>query len=213
MLRRLQGTWRAFAPYQVALALVVPAWLASVSTAHAEVDGSVPGPGLCAYPMVGESGMDFGVYHYVCDGPIEINGSHWHCEYGGAAGQGSVGGGLSLAIISLNAQVGTNIGVLEGTCSWRCPDNNLAAAPNPPLAWQGGQPMTARCKDIAPAPVPMWMANPQPAPGPPNPLAPQPQLPPGPLPVPNPTPTTPRPTTADDPDLPPLNNQGPREGP
>lgn len=156
------------------LVLMLFGWMLAAATtygiAHAEVDGSVPGPGLCSYPGVGSSGMDFGVYHYVCDFPIEINGSHWHCEYGGAAGNGLVGVSIAPFGVGLNAAVSSNVGVLEGSCSWRCPDNNLAAAPNPPLAWQNGQAMTARCKDVAPAPVPAWLAQP---PGPPNPLAPQ----------------------------------------
>ncbi|MDT5218482.1 MAG: hypothetical protein QOF15_587 [Mycobacterium sp.] len=115
--------------------IVADAWLAlSVPVAQADVGGNVPGPGLCDYPGVGGSGMEMGAYHYWCDFPVEENGSRWHCEYGGGAVQG-VGG---VNIFLFNASVITPLGALEGSCSFRCPDGSLSAAPNPPGAWKNG---------------------------------------------------------------------------
>ena len=112
---------------------VTSAWLGlSVPVAQADIGGNVPGPGLCDYPGVGGSGMEMGAYHYWCDFPVEENGSRWHCEYGGGAVQG-VGG---INIFMFNASVITPLGALEGSCSFRCPDGSLSAAPNPPGAWK-----------------------------------------------------------------------------
>lgn len=116
-----------------ALGIVAAASLGpGVPAAQADIGGNVPGPGLCDYPGVGGSGMEMGAYHYWCDFPVEENGSHWHCEYGGGATQG-VGG---VNILMFSASVITPLGVLEGTCSFRCPDGSLSAAPNPPGAWK-----------------------------------------------------------------------------
>jgi hypothetical protein len=76
--------------------------------------------------------MDMGAYHFWCDFPVEENGSHWHCEYGGGAVQG-IGG---INIMMFNASVIAPLGVLEGSCSFRCPDGSLSAPPNPPGAWK-----------------------------------------------------------------------------
>ena len=80
----------------------------------------------CDYPAVG-----IGVNVLVgagefCDFPTEINGSHWHCEIGLF---GFAGGGISGLSIG-----GFNIG--GKSCTWRCPDNTPAPAPNPPGAWK-----------------------------------------------------------------------------
>jgi hypothetical protein len=101
------------------LGIVAAAWLGiTVPVAQADIGGNVPGPGVCDYPGMGGAGMDMGAYHYWCDFPTEENGSHWHCEYGGGAARQ------------------TTLGVLEGSCSFRCPDGSLSAAPNPPGAWK-----------------------------------------------------------------------------
>jgi hypothetical protein len=90
----------------------------------------------CPYPGVGVLGVNIGgVNGGFCDFPVEINGSHWHCQGGGVhlgigfAGSG-VGSGGSLGI----AQAGQGIGGVS--CDWRCPDNTGAPQPNPPGAWQ-----------------------------------------------------------------------------
>ena len=111
--------------------------------------------------MVGSSGLDgVGVYHYICDGPTEINESHWHSQYGGVSWQGTVG----LGIWIFTASISTAVGVLEGITYWACPDLSVSEPPNPVSAW--GQKITpTKCKSIAPAPT---MFAPQPPPPPPG---------------------------------------------
>lgn len=94
----------------------------------------MPGPDVCDYPGVGESGLDgVGVYHYWCDFPTEENGSHWHCVDGGAASVGSVG----VSFFMFQAGLQTELGVIHGSCHWVCPDGRLSATPpNPPGAWK-----------------------------------------------------------------------------
>lgn len=99
--------------------------------------------GLCEYPGVGVGANVLVGRGYFCDFPTEINGSHWHCEYGGAG----LGGGFIL-----NGDMGS-IGIAGGgiggaSCSWRCPDNTMAPAPNPPGAWKEYMiPKANACKD------------------------------------------------------------------
>jgi hypothetical protein len=46
-----------------ALGIPATAWLwLSLPVAQADIGGNVPGPGLCDYPGVGESGMEMGTY-------------------------------------------------------------------------------------------------------------------------------------------------------
>ena len=87
---------------------------------------------MCDYPGIGRSGVEGPAYHYYCDFPIEINGTHWHCDYGGGMMQAQAG----VSIMMFNASIQTPLGVLEGSCSWRCPDMTMGAAPNPPGAWK-----------------------------------------------------------------------------
>lgn len=130
----------------IVLALV---GIAVAGKAHANVDGSIPGPGLCDYPGIGASGLDGpGVYHYVCDMPLEINGSHHHCQYGGAATL--LNAGVNLLIFQ--ASVTTQTGVLEGACWWACPDLSISAPPNPVGAW-GNYVKPVACKTVAPNPL------------------------------------------------------------
>lgn len=113
-------------------AMLLLVYLFGSAPAYADVGGTVPAPGLCDYPGVGSSGMAMNSYWYTCDFPIEENGSHWHCEYGG----GSVVATAGVSIMMFNAGIAGNVGVITGTCSWRCPDLTLAAPPNPPGAWK-----------------------------------------------------------------------------
>jgi hypothetical protein len=92
----------------------------------------------CNYPFVGTSADVDVIVHgggQYCDGPMEINGSHYHCESGG----GGIGGGaIGLAPIgglNLGAFGGSGIGGNMGRCEWRCPDNTAAPPPNPPAKW------------------------------------------------------------------------------
>ena len=89
----------------------------SIPTANAE---------FCDYPAVGISANVVAGRGAFCNYPTEINGSHLHCESGSFGFGGGSGGGLSL----------DGIGVGGASCTWRCPDNTLAPAPNPPGAWE-----------------------------------------------------------------------------
>lgn len=107
----------------LALALVA-LWLlvAPAPTARADV---------CPYPGVGVGAHIFIGYGGFCDYPTEINGSHMHCEIGGAG----LGGGAAIAG-DMGAISGGLLGVGGASCTWRCPDNTMAPAPNPPGAWK-----------------------------------------------------------------------------
>jgi hypothetical protein len=92
----------------------------------------------CNYPFQGVGGslsMVVTAGGQYCDGPTEINWSHYHCESGGA--HVPVGGiGLApVGPINLGAIGGGGIGGdLEG-CHFLCPDGSKAPFPNPPAAW------------------------------------------------------------------------------
>lgn len=108
-------------------------WLAGVPAAHADYY-NYP----CNYPFVGTSADVDLIIHaggQYCDGPMEINGSHYHCESGG----GGIGGGaIGLAPVgglNVGAFGGSGIGGGAARCEWRCPDNTHTLAPNPPAAW------------------------------------------------------------------------------
>jgi hypothetical protein len=135
------------------LALAVMACLCAPE-AHAGPDGTIPAPGLCDYPGIGGSGQIMNVYNYWCDFPTEINGSHWHCELGGADLQAAVTAGLSISFFNLSGTLSGQVGAIVGSCSWRCPDSSISGAPNPPGAWKNYiEP--AKCKPIgAPPPRP-----------------------------------------------------------
>lgn len=146
---------------------ITAAWY-TVPVCHADVGGSVPGPGLCEYPGVGGSGQIMDGYYYTCDFPTEENGSHWHCEWGGGVltANGSVGAtvGVNAGVNVMMFNGGINGGLLGtaglqgyvggvvGSCSWRCPDLTLAAQPNPPGAWKDRL-TPAKCKSVGPAPA------------------------------------------------------------
>jgi hypothetical protein len=118
---------------------------------HADPGGSVPAPGVCDYPAIGSSGLDGpGVFHYVCDYPTEINGSHHHCQWGGAATLLTLGA----SALVFNAAISTQTGVVEGVCWWACPDMSVSAPPNPVAAWQNSRAIKpAVCKTVAPNPL------------------------------------------------------------
>jgi hypothetical protein len=109
-------------------------------SAHADV---------CSYPGVGEAGVVVFGRGGFCDYPTEINGSHLHCEGGGAG----IGGALGLlgAFDSGSASFGVGgAGIGGASCTWRCPDGVMAPAPNPPGLWrQYMVPMNSTnfCKD------------------------------------------------------------------
>jgi hypothetical protein len=154
----------------------------------------------CNYPFVG-TGADVDVIAHgggqYCDGPTEINGTHYHCM----AGSGGIGGGaIALAPIgglSISGLGGSGIGAQLGDCHYVCPDlfRPPDGMPNPPAAWI--KPLTVSpannvCRDhMTPAgpdgaPVPATVAEPPPPagrslpPGRPVPEAPVPPPPGGP---------------------------------
>ncbi len=152
-------------------ALGAPVALLLSCPAAADVGGQVPGPGLCEYPGIGSSAMVMSAYTYYCDFPTEVNGSHWHCEYGGFAVTGLAG----VSVLMFSAGISGNVGGLTGSCSWRCPDMSFSAPPNPPGGWKNA--IAAQlCKPIAPdpnaEPVPAPVSDPVPLPAEPAPIVP-----------------------------------------
>ena len=97
----------------------------------------------CNYPFVGTS-VEVRVFVQAngqyCDGPTEINWSHYHCAAGDAGvsgnGIGIVGipfiGGATAGIGGIG---GGPIGGGGGNCEYECPDMTRAPFPNPPRAW------------------------------------------------------------------------------
>ena len=81
--------------------------------------------GLCDYPAVLTGATVFFSQGAYCDWPTEINGSHLHCEAGGLGvdAGAAIGGGATLGL--------GGAGVGGVSCTWRCPDNSMAPAPNP----------------------------------------------------------------------------------
>ena len=129
--------------FRVFTALAVTAvWIFAVVTfalgaARADSAGNIPGPGTCDYPGIGHWGMIgeglMAEYYWWCDEPTEVNGSHRHCEYEGAAAQFQ--GGLTAFIFQLGLQA--PVGGVFGGCTYRCPNNAQAKEemPNPPSLW------------------------------------------------------------------------------
>jgi hypothetical protein len=97
----------------------------------------------CEYPGVGVgANVIFGGGGF-CDFPTEINGSHWHCEAGGV----NLGGAFVFNQNGLGVSNSGN-GIQGASCSFRCPDNTMAPAPNPPGAWKTYMiPVANACKD------------------------------------------------------------------
>jgi len=169
----------------LAAALLTLWCVAAAPAAHADVQ--------CQYPMVGILAVSVGgIGGGFCDGPTEVNGSHWHCQGGGV----NLGLGGSLLGIGGTGNVGI-VGVGQGihgiSCSWKCADGADAPAPNPPGAWQHYLvPMntTNFCKDHM-TPNGFWSAPVLPTEGipPADEIAPQPgeTLPPQPTPAPQPS--------------------------
>lgn len=149
------------------LLLLPVAALLLAAPAHADIGGSVPGPGGCDYPMIGGSGAAFGEYDYACAGPTEINGSHWESLYGGGMWLANMG----VSILMFNASVTTPVGVLRGITYWACPDLSMADPPNPPGAWKSYI-VPAKCKTVGAKPELLPDGQPPPPPGAPEPAPP-----------------------------------------
>lgn len=119
-------------------------WLVSIMVFSAACFAPPPtsSAGLCDYPAVLTGGTVFFSQGAYCDWPTEINGSHMHCEAGGIGvdAGAAIGGGATLGL--------GGAGVGGVSCTWRCPDNSMAPAPNPPGAWKWYMvPVPNACKD------------------------------------------------------------------
>ena len=90
------------------------------------VSAPMAGADYCEYPGVGIAANVIAGRGSFCNFPTEINGSHLHCEGGSFGFGGGDSGGLSI----------DGLGVGGASCTWRCPDNTPAPAPNPPGAWK-----------------------------------------------------------------------------
>lgn len=156
----------------------------------------------CNYPFVGTSADVQVIAHgggQYCDGPTEINGTHYHCE----AGSGGIGGGAigfaPLGPVNLGGFGGSGLGMNIADCHYVCPDlfRPPNGMPNPPAAWI--KPLTVSpinniCRDhMAPAGPD---GAPVPAAQPDAPLPPGRSLPPG-----RPVPEAPVPPPAGGPPL------------
>jgi hypothetical protein len=92
----------------------------------------------CNYPFVGQGGdvniiVDAGGQY--CDGPSEVNWSHYHCEGGGATVNVGALAFTGVGPVSLGGFGGSGIGGRYQDCQYRCPDGSVAPFPNPPAAW------------------------------------------------------------------------------
>lgn len=112
--------------------------------------GPGPAPGLCFYPAVCDSGMvgagAGAAYWYWEDFPVELNGSHRHCEWGAAATDANIG-------FSMLVQVGVTapLGAAHGGCFYVCPSMARADMPNPVGGWKDAiRPTT--CQPTGPNP-------------------------------------------------------------
>lgn len=92
----------------------------------------------CNYPFVG-SGADVNVIvdasGQYCDGPTEINWSHYHCWSGGATVNLGAFAFAPVGPLSVGGVGGNGIGGNGGECRYVCPDGMVTPFPNPPAAW------------------------------------------------------------------------------
>lgn len=145
-------------------------WLVPITASSAIFIFPTPraNAGFCDYPAVTNASQTFFVGGAYCDWPTEINGSHMHCEQGGVGvnSEANIGGPATLGL------GGAGVGGLS--CTFRCPDNSMAPAPNPPGAWKWyiTVPVPNACKDhmepagFSSAPVLPGEGMPVPAPPP-----------------------------------------------
>jgi hypothetical protein len=127
-------------PRLVTLPVAVAGLLINCAVAQADPGnaGAGPSPGLCDYPAVCGSGDDGALlagYYYWEDFPTELNGSHRHCEWGGAQASGSLAVGFSM-MFTVAAGTSGPVGGVNGSCFYVCPDMQRAEMPNPPGGWK-----------------------------------------------------------------------------
>lgn len=117
----------------LAMWLGVALWHTAIPAAHGDYY-NYP----CNYPFVGSSADVDVLVHgggQYCDGPMEINGSHYHCMSGGGGIGGGAIGFATTGPISLGGLGGSGIGLGLGDCHYVCPDLTRAPWPNPPAKW------------------------------------------------------------------------------
>jgi hypothetical protein len=118
------------------IGLIALSWVVAVLTmpkAHADYF-QYP----CNYPFVG-TGAGVNIIAsgggQFCDGPTEINWSHYHCEGGGATVNLGALAFAPVGPVSIGGFGGSGIGGHFEDCAYRCPDGSVAPFPNPPAAW------------------------------------------------------------------------------
>jgi hypothetical protein len=93
----------------------------------------------CNYPFVGTN-ADVNVIADVggqyCDGPTEINWTHYHCwTFGATFNIGALAFAPVAGPLSVGGFGGNGLGGSGGQCRYVCPDGMIAPFPNPPAAW------------------------------------------------------------------------------
>jgi hypothetical protein len=119
----------------IAILWAVAATIFAPTTPHANADVfNYP----CTYPFVG-SGADVNVLADVggqyCDGPTEVNWSHYHCQTINANVNIGALGFVSAGGLNLGGFGGNGIGGKIFDCHYVCPDGFIAPFPNPPAKW------------------------------------------------------------------------------
>lgn len=109
--------------------------VAAAPKAHATGYFSYP----CNYPFVGTA-ADVNVIveagGQYCDGPTEINWTHYHCWSAGVTVNiGALAFAPIAGPVSVGGFGGNGIGGSGGQCRYVCPDGMIGPFPNPPAAW------------------------------------------------------------------------------
>lgn len=93
----------------------------------------------CNYPFVGTGGganiTPVSAGGQYCDGPTEVNWSHYHCEGGGANVNIGALAFAPVGPVSIGGFGGSGVGGHFEDCAYRCPDGFKAPFPNPPAKW------------------------------------------------------------------------------
>lgn len=124
---------------RVIFALLFAAALAMLCVAAMTCPRAHADSTACPYPFVGESvEVDVAVQVTAgyCDGPTEINGTHWHCPRALVTAGGNGFGFAPFQGVTIGGVGSGSVGGGYGKCGWKCPDNTDSVQPNPPGAWK-----------------------------------------------------------------------------
>lgn len=92
---------------------------------------------------------------FVCDAPLEENGSHWHAELGGGGVSGSAGGNVAApGFQGLNGGLPIGIEITLASATYRCPDQRYES--DPPIVygtWNKDRPKPKRCVPVRVSPT------------------------------------------------------------